>query len=150
MNYKLFVYQKNLIKHIWWPWQASLLTSFFFSSWKSKNASINCDWWGKWMISFLEQKLSFVWFSIFFHISPMCSPSFVAMCVARQEIHQFDPQVTKVETFWEVSFFFNSIHVSSPCWSIFSVAPKLYIPSTLNKNWKKHTLFSKSLQTEQS
>ena len=39
-------------------------------------------------------------------------------------IHQFDPQVTKVETFWEVSFFFNSIHVSSPCWSIFSGAPK--------------------------
>ena len=34
------------------------------------------------------------------------------MCVARQEIHQFDPQVTKVETFWEV--FLNSIYSCLP------------------------------------
>ena len=56
--------------------------------------------------------------------TPQYAPTFVAMCVARQEIHQFDPQVTKVETFWEV--FLNSIHVSiisPPLNGQFSVLP---------------------------
>ena len=60
--------------------------------------------------------------------TPRYAPTFVAMCVARQEIHQFDPQVTKVETFWEV--FLNSIHVSiisSPLNGQFSVLPKVLV-----------------------
>ena len=60
--------------------------------------------------------------------TPRYAPTFVAMCVARQEIHQFDPQVTKVETFWEV--FLNSIHVSiisPPLTGQFSVLPKVLV-----------------------
>ena len=60
--------------------------------------------------------------------TPRYAPTFVAMCVARQEIHQFDPQVTKVETFWEV--FLNSIHVSiisPPLNGQFSVLPKVLV-----------------------